>query len=228
MTSHPHFARYCTARWPSPPTPTTATRSVGRTPYCRMGVNTVAPGAHQRSGVLGLDLVRQRKGELPVVDPHVGGEPALVAADDRQPDVRAEVLESALAPLALHARAAHRPDPDPLADAEPIDLGPDSRDDADRLVPGHQRVLSEAEVVVDHGRVGVADPAVGHPDIDLLGTDRPRVVLERLQRALRGQRGVSAHLHRRTSRDLSVNAANERGVARRSARCLRRSRIPCR
>lgn len=35
--------RNCTARWPSPPTRTTATRSVGRTPYCTMGVNTVAP-----------------------------------------------------------------------------------------------------------------------------------------------------------------------------------------
>jgi hypothetical protein len=43
VTSHPHFAKYGTAKWPSPPTPTTATRSVERTPYCRMGVNTVAP-----------------------------------------------------------------------------------------------------------------------------------------------------------------------------------------
>ena len=133
-----------------------------------------------------MNLVRQRKGELPVVDAYVGGEPALVAADDGQPDVRTEVLEPALAPLTLHARAAHRSDPDPLADAEPIDLGPGGGDDADRLVPRHQRVLGEAVVVVDHGRVGVANPAVGNPNIHLLGTERPRVVLERLERALRG------------------------------------------
>jgi hypothetical protein len=61
------------------------------------------PGAHQRAGVLGGDLVRQRKGELPVVDAHMGGEPALVASDDRQPNVRTEVLEPALTPLARHA-----------------------------------------------------------------------------------------------------------------------------
>ena len=97
--------------------------------------------AHQRSGMLGLDLVRQRKGELPVVDPHVRGERTVVAAKDRQCYVRAEVLEAALAPLALHTRSAHGPDSDPLADLESIDLGPDGRDDADRLVPGHQRVL---------------------------------------------------------------------------------------
>lgn len=41
--------------------------------------------AHQRSGMLGLDLVRQRKGELPVVDSHVGGETTVVAAEDGQP-----------------------------------------------------------------------------------------------------------------------------------------------
>ena len=163
-------------------------------------MNTV-PGAHQRAGALRVNLVGQRKGELPVVDAYVGGEPALVAANDGQPDVRTEVLEPALAPLTLHARAAHRSDPNPLADAEPIDLGPDGGDDADCLVPGHQRVLSEAVVVVDHGRVGVANPAVGDPNIHLLGTERPRVVVERLERALRGQRGVSADLHRRTSRD---------------------------
>ena len=51
------------------------------------------------------------------------------------PHVRTDVLEPALAPLTLHVRAAHRPDPDPLADAEPIDLGSDGGDYAGHLVP---------------------------------------------------------------------------------------------
>jgi len=87
--------------------------------------------------VLRVDRIRQRKGELPVVDPDVRGEPAMVAANDGQHHVRTEVLEPALAPLTLHARSAHRTDPDPLADVEPINLGPDGGDDANRLVPGH-------------------------------------------------------------------------------------------
>ena len=60
---------------------------------------------------------------------------------------------------------------------------------------GHQRVLRESEVVVDHGDVGVADPAMGYLDVDLVGADLPRVVLERFQQALRGQSGVSAYHH---------------------------------
>jgi hypothetical protein len=43
--------------------------------------------------------------------------------------------EAALAPLAIHARSAHGPDPDSLTNLEPVDLGPDGRDDANRIVP---------------------------------------------------------------------------------------------
>ena len=195
VTSHPHLARHRPAKCPRPPTPTTATRSVGPHTVLQDRREHCGARAHQRSGVLGFDLVRQRKGELPVADPNVGGEPTTVTADDGHFHCRAEVLETGLAPLAPHARSTYGPDPDPLTDAEPIDLGPDGRDNADHLVSGHQRVLRESEVVVDHGDVGVADSAMGYLDVDLVKADLPWVVLEQFQPTLGGPGGVSADHH---------------------------------
>ena len=60
---------------------------------------------------------------------------------------------------------------------------------------GHQRVLRESEVVVDHGNVGVADSAMGYLDVDLVKADLTWVVLEQFQPALGGPGGVSADHH---------------------------------
>ena len=46
----PHLFKNCSAKCPKPPMPTTATLSVGLTPYCMMGLNTVMPP--QRVGLL--------------------------------------------------------------------------------------------------------------------------------------------------------------------------------
>src|SRR5262249_54912041 len=115
--------------------------------------------------MLRLDLIRQRKCELPVADSNVSRERTVVAAKDGQLDVRAEVLEAGLAPLAFHARSAHGSDSDPLANLESVDLGSDCRHDADRLVPWHERILRNSQVVVDCRGVGVADTAVCHSNV---------------------------------------------------------------
>ena len=49
----PIFAAYCTPRWPSPPRPSTATRSPARAPLLRSALNVVSAGAHQRRRVDG-------------------------------------------------------------------------------------------------------------------------------------------------------------------------------
>ena len=99
--------------------------------------------------MLGGDPVRDRDGELPVVRPHVRRESAPVAAHHRPDHLRAQVLLPAQTPLAPHARATESPDADLLTDRQPIDFRSDRRDDPDRLIPGHQRMLRYLPVVVE-------------------------------------------------------------------------------
>ena len=179
VTSQPIFARNCTAKWPSPPTPRTAVRIHGRTPKCTIGANTVEPAHIERSGNGGIQRLWDGYGEFPV-DAHRLG-PAAGAMDDRALVLGAEVFVAAHAPFAMPAGVGLPADADAPADLDSVHVAPHGRDRADDFVAGNQRVGAETPVVVDHGDVAVTDAAVRHAHVHLLRPQRPGLVLERLQ-----------------------------------------------
>ena len=84
---------------------------------------------------------------------------------------------------------------DSRPDGEPVHVGTGRRNVADDLMPRHQRVTGNAPVIVDHGKVAVADPAVSHPHIDLVRPERAGFILERLESLLRTLGRICFHCH---------------------------------
>ena len=106
---------YCTARWPSPPTPKIATVSAGATRATLIALYVVTPAQRQRRRIVGRHRVRHRRGECGRHD-RVLGEGAV----DRVAGVLlllAQRLPAGDAVAALAAGVAEPGDRDPLADA---------------------------------------------------------------------------------------------------------------
>src|SRR5262249_26657298 len=116
--------------------------------------------------------------------------------DNRSTLLGTKRLLAADAPLAVPARAGVPANPDPCPDFQSLNLLADGGDRADDLVSRDHRILRHPPVIVNHGEVAVADPAVQYPDLDFLLPQRPRLVLKRLQLLFRSTGGVRFHRHR--------------------------------
>ena len=151
------------------------------------------PAAQERRGVLGGERLGDGEREA-AVEPDAVGEAAVVA--DAGGDVaRAQVLVAGDAGIAGEAGAPLPADPDPRADLQVPDLGPDGRDRADDLVAGDHRVAPHAPVAVHEVDVAVADAAVADPDLDVVGPQGEGLVHERLESALLRVGGVGVEAH---------------------------------
>ena len=102
--------------------------------------------------------------------------------------LRTQVLIARHAQLAVHATGGRPADAHPLADFEPLGRRPERDHPADDLVPKDCRELRKTPFVVEHGNVGVTQPAMLHLDFDVLGLERAEVDLLANQFLL-GRRG---------------------------------------
>jgi len=152
--------------------------------------------AKQGTRVLRGDCIRNRMSKLPVLGADDRAEAARMSAHDRANDVRADVLSTAFAKFALHARPAERADADPITDLEPRDVRPNSRDDADVLMTRNDRVLRDTPLVVNHGDIGVTDARMRDTDIDGLRPKGNCLEIIRLERRTLGLGGVGVDVHR--------------------------------
>src|SRR2546428_7201290 len=98
--------------------------------------------AQERPGVGEVQLFRQRDGPGPV-RADVTREPAAMT-DDRCLRLRAKVMASRHALVAVHAAAGDPADADALSDLESLGIGTYGRDPTDDLVAENRRVLRDA------------------------------------------------------------------------------------
>ncbi len=89
-------------------------------------------------------------------------------ADDGHLHLRAQVMVSRHALVAVHAAPLVPADADALSDLESLGIRTDGRDLADDLVAENRGVLRNAPVVVQDGKVGVAQTAMFDSDLNVL------------------------------------------------------------
>src|SRR5271165_7406749 len=106
----------------------------------------------------------------------VAGEPAAVA-DDRRLRLRAHVLISRHALLAVHATAGRPADAHTLADFKALGRRSDRDHSADDFVPQHRRVLRKAPVIVQDRKIGMTQAAILDLHLHVFGPKRPEVKL---------------------------------------------------
>src|SRR6266567_2034112 len=172
VTSQPYAAANFTAMCPSPPMPMMPTRSVGLANLAS-GAKTVIPPAQERPGVGEVQLFRQRDGPGPV-RADVTREPAAMT-DDRCLRLRAKVMASRHALVAVHAATGDPADADTLSDLESLGIRTYSRDSTDDLVAENRGVLRHAPVIVQDGEIGVTQTAVFDGDFNVLGPERSEI-----------------------------------------------------
>ena len=175
--------------------PTTPTRSVGLKSNTRIGVNTVTPP--QSSGPASR---ASRPSGIGIAHGHCSADllgKTAVAPNDGAGVGRTKVLIAVKALLAVHAACRGPADTDALADLYALGIGAERGDAADNLVPGHQRIGRHAPLVEHHRCVGVADAARLDRDLDVVGAERPRIILERLERLVGALRGPCFDRHSR-------------------------------
>ena len=103
------------------------------------------------------------------------GETAPVA-DDRGLRLEAKMLIARETLPAMHATLCRPADTDALADVIPL-IAARPRRPADDLVAEDGRIAGDAPIVVEHGKIGMAEPAVFDLDFDFFGPERPEVDL---------------------------------------------------
>jgi hypothetical protein len=104
-----------------------------------------------------------------------------VVADDGVLPVGTEVVVAAQAVGAAHAAAGKPPQPDAVSDFDFLDVIPRRHDAAGNFMAGDERVLRVAPIVVDDGKVGVADAAIVDRDFHLFVAEFPRRVFKRFE-----------------------------------------------
>ena len=129
--------------------------------------------AQQRSGVGEVQLLRQRDGPSPV-RADVGREPAAMT-DDGRLHLRAKVMISRHALVTVHAAARVPADADALSDRETLGIRTHGRDPTDDLVAENRGVLRNAPVIVQDGKIGVAQPTMFDSDFNVLGPKRSEI-----------------------------------------------------
>lgn len=174
--------------------------------------------AQQRCGGHGVDLA-QRDAEVGACD-EVAGEAAGsgVASELR---CVAEVLAAAAAVVADAAGGAQPRHADALADGEVVDAKAEAFDQADHLVPRHDRQPQVRQFAVDHVQVGAADAAGFHAQAHFAVAGFGVVVLAQYQGSMDGFERHRAH-------GRSLNAGTARAAARSTARAASRRRAPIR
>src|SRR6266536_2044948 len=129
--------------------------------------------AQERPGVGEVQLFRQRDGPGPV-RADVTREPAAMT-DDRCLRLRAKVMASRHALVAVHAATGDPADADALSDLESLGIRTYSRDSTDDLVAENRGVLRHAPVIVQDGEIGVTQTAVFDGDFNVLGPERSEI-----------------------------------------------------
>jgi hypothetical protein len=132
--------------------------------------------AQQWSRAGQVDTFRQGNSPRPV-GTYLVRKSALVTAGDGRHGIRAQVLVTGQARVAVHATAGRPADADALSHLQSLGLLTQCGDATDHLVPGHERKARHAPFVVDHGEIGVADAAIIDGDFDFLGTQWSQVEL---------------------------------------------------
>ena len=164
----PAIFAYCTARWPSPPTPEIATSCAGRTPATLSALYVVTPAQVSGAASRALTPVGHRLREVGPGE-HLLGVCA-VAAVAGVDLLLAQRLPAGQAVLAPPARLAEPRHGDPLPDGQVGHALAELLHQADALVAGDERrVRLDRPVSVRGVDVGVAQPRGLHPDADLAG-----------------------------------------------------------
>lgn len=135
--------------------------------------------AEKRAGLGGIELRGQRHHPNPM-RAHAIRE-AAVSMHDRLLRGGAEVVVAGEALAARHATAGKPAKPDALPDAQALHIVADGGDGADDFVPRHERIGTLAPLIVDHRKVRVAETAMTHGDLNLLGAERAGIEIETLQ-----------------------------------------------
>ena len=157
------------------------------------------PGAHQRSDGGGVEPGRAVVDEALADDvrrrpPAQGGravDPVATAVRERR-EVHAHVLVAGPAHAALAAGVDDVADGDRVADREARHVRADGRDLADELVARHEgHVAASLRRSAQRVQVGVADAAVGDPDLDVVGSQRAALEVEALDLPGGGRRAVA-------------------------------------
>jgi hypothetical protein len=95
--------------------------------------------------------------------------------DDRCLRLRAKVMASRHALVAVHAATGDPADADALSDLESLGIGTYGRDPTDDLVAENRGVLRDAPVIVQDGEIGVTQTAVLESDFNILDPERSEI-----------------------------------------------------
>ena len=137
------------------------------------------PTAESRPGFQWVHAIGQLDGPVPVAAHPVGE--AAVATEDRLLGVRTKVLASGQARVAAHARTSEPAESDAVADLHAFGKLADRLHDPHCFVTGDQWENRISPLVVDHRKVGVADPAGLDADLHLFWTQWAGLIFEGLE-----------------------------------------------
>ena len=110
---------------------------------------------------------------------------------DRALNMGTEIVITCQTRVARQAAVRRPTDADALANLEPFGYFTKGHHRSYRFVAGDKRIRGHTPVVVEHGKIGMANPTMAHLDFDLLMTEFTGIEFERLQGAAGSVGGVS-------------------------------------
>jgi len=192
VTSHPHLFREFERHVSETADADDAYLISGQHTAFEQRVEHRDAAAKQWPGLGQVEALRNGRGPDPVAA-DLGGERAM-PADDSLLQALAHVVIAGEARVAVQATAGVPTQPHGLSDVDRFGAAPHGGNLPDGFMPGDQGILRDPPVVIQHGKVGMANAAVRDVDFDLLIPQRPRVVGERYQLAAWLARGQCVNL----------------------------------
>lgn len=108
-----------------------------------------------------------------------------MTTDDRPFRCHAEILISRQALWASSAGAREPAETNAISKLQTFRRFPEGNDFSNHFVARDKRIRRHPPVIIEHREIAVTNPASLHLDLDLLGTERARVVFKRLQSGFR-------------------------------------------
>ncbi len=161
--------------------------------------------AKKRAGLGKLQCIRQWAHPSPLRTQAIGK--AAVAADDGALGGWAKIVIAGQTFVAMKTTISRPANADALAHLKALGIFPECYHGSNRFMSGNERELRHAPLVVEHGKIGVANSAVRDFDFHLVRAQLAGIKFKRLQSFMGGCSRVSMNSgHRIDNFDVKIKS----------------------